>query len=385
MPVGKGLSAERLLFLTREAGNLYKRAKESDSPSFSQAAERRANRLCRDLAEAIKAQASREETEEAIAQKDPSAASEAGSFEPRCTPSVSPVVVSTDSRGSPFVDHSVLSTIVSVESQGMPSVQGPGLRASIDYGRFEAVAAAVSDSDEEVDPGKLSIHEGYRIAHRIAGVIDDVRKATASPVGAATELRAPHVATPTVGSHCAPLRTCEGDAATVTGCNSKKAKLGKRSMQEAQHIKHRGGEVSQEFRSRNTTMVAGRGSNKEVMERVVAPTVEAECSTPLPYSYEASGAEPIDDIDTNAGNNTPGNNCRTNDSTNSNLGKNENKNNNIDNKKKKQDSSDNNQDSNTSNSNSDSAAATTANNDDMNSSNKFNHIISGIVSLDTMD
>lgn len=49
-------------------------------------------------------------------------------------------------------------------------------RASLDYSRFDAVVAEGSpDEEDDHPPGTLRWEEAYEIAHRCAGVIEDIR------------------------------------------------------------------------------------------------------------------------------------------------------------------------------------------------------------------
>lgn len=182
------------------------------------AAERRANELCRGLAATIKAQLLQEEAELKCSE------GKADRVEQRRQPKHSPgKEARVSSRvGSPGELQAAQEPVRSVEpeprapvehpttlEQASPEVESSGHRQTADgnrfqgvldiriaddrgsldrrYRRFDEIAAAEgSDSDNEVhkkERGPMRGQEPFRIAHRIAGVIEDIRESEAARTG----------------------------------------------------------------------------------------------------------------------------------------------------------------------------------------------------------
>jgi len=69
-------------------------------------------------------------------------------------------------------------TVISGPAGTVSQRKSPASRASLDYSRFDA-ATADEDSDmEAAESGQLQGDEAYRIAHRCAGVIEEIRAST---------------------------------------------------------------------------------------------------------------------------------------------------------------------------------------------------------------
>lgn len=192
MPTAKTLDVELLLRQVREAGRLYEHAKAC--PTASAAAERRASELTLSASRTIQAAIECEaQVEQQDAAKHPRA-DEVSELSPSTGGWSNPDALQrgsiSENRAAASAKTDDVSTTTSRPAEFTSTVSSVPLAPSpksIDYSRFDAVAAELaSDSDEEKEnwtdqEKKMTTRELRQITHRIAGVIDEVKATPFQP------------------------------------------------------------------------------------------------------------------------------------------------------------------------------------------------------------
>eukprot|EP00931_Biecheleriopsis_adriatica_P019472 TRINITY_DN13255_c0_g1_i1.p1 TRINITY_DN13255_c0_g1~~TRINITY_DN13255_c0_g1_i1.p1 ORF type:complete len:227 (+),score=65.17 TRINITY_DN13255_c0_g1_i1:44-682(+) len=156
------LTKERIIEQVKEAGRLYEQAKQS--PSMKEAAEQRANYLCSHLADSIKEQMAREEQQETAAAAAIKSPAGRGTREAeKCQQQETPE--KTAARA--------------VDKVGLPSFEEKRTtesKWSLDYSRFDKFLVDEEDSDKEELQGGMKPRDVSKLAHRLAGVVEELKQ-----------------------------------------------------------------------------------------------------------------------------------------------------------------------------------------------------------------